>query len=97
MLESKYGIWHLLKFKCSFISKCCSPLVPYEIKDVDKTSLPHSRIISQKHLAEPLYQFVSMQFGSKVEGFEATRWERYCHGAAAETLPPTRCTFINHV
>jgi hypothetical protein len=47
--------------------------------------------------AEPLYQFVSMLIGSKVEGIEAKRWKRYHHGATAETLPPTRCAFMNHV
>jgi hypothetical protein len=50
-----------------------------------------------EEIVEPLYQFVSMLFGSKVEGIEATRWERYRHGATAETLPPTRGAFINHV
>jgi hypothetical protein len=38
-----------------------------------------------------------MLFGSKVEGIEATRWERYRHGATVETLPLTRCAFMNHV
>jgi hypothetical protein len=47
-------------------------------------------------LVESLSRFVALIYGSKSEKIEDIRWDRFCRGARAELLLPTRAACMEN-